>query len=91
MSCDCIRTFEKTLTGIMVERNPGCEVVEEVTFQNKAWVLGEYGTMRVLSNPVLGRFRKGKTIRKFEAQIMPEYCPFCGKRLKEESGKEEGK
>lgn len=91
MSCDCISTLEKKLTGIMVERNPGCEVVEEVTFQNKAWILGEDGTMKVLGNPVLGRYRKGKTIRKFNTQIMPTYCPFCGKKLKEERGKEEGK
>lgn len=91
MSCDCIRTLEKKLTGIMVDRNPGCEVVENVTFQNRTWILDEGVTRVILGNPVLGRFRKGKTIRKFDTQIMPTYCPFCGKRLKEESGKEDVK
>lgn len=86
MSCDCIKEIEGKLTQKMVERNPGCEIVEDVKFENKSWILGEDCTMMVLGNPVLGRFKRGKTIRKFQTQMMPTYCPFCGKKIKDEKG-----
>lgn len=88
MSCNCIKELENKLTKIMADRNPGCEIVEDVSFLYKSWILGDECTTLVLANPVLGRYRKGKAIRKFDTQMMPTYCPFCGKKIKEEKGVE---
>lgn len=83
--------IEEKMTKLMIERNPGCEVVEDVKFQNKAWIINDNGPETVLANPMLGKFRKGKAIRKFDMQIMPTYCPFCGKKLRSEEGEAEMK
>lgn len=88
MSCDCIKEIEGKLTKKMAERNPGCEILEEVSFLNKSWILGNECTMLVLGNPVLGRYKRGKTVRMFETQMMPTYCPFCGKKIIEEGGEQ---
>lgn len=87
MSCDCIRRLEKMLTEEMVKRYPDWEVEEKVKFTEKELILDSKGAAVVLGNPVLGRVRRGKQIRKFETQILPQYCPFCGKK-KTEGGEE---
>ena len=65
----------------MIESNPGCEVEEIVSFQNKIIHLGS-GRI-VLGNPVMGKVRVGKRIRKFTSQVGPHFCPFCGKSIDE--------
>lgn len=89
MSCNCIERIEKELTGKMAKKYPGAEVLEEVAFINKTLTFGNKGhTALILSNPVLGKVRVGKVVRKFDTQVFPTYCPFCGKKIKEEG--EEG-
>lgn len=84
MSCDCIKRIEKMLNEKMAEKYPGGEVIDEVAFTNKALTFDNEGhTALVLGNPVLGRVRVGKAIRKFDTQVAPTYCPFCGKKVKE--------
>ena len=85
MSCDCIKRIEKLLNEKMAERYPGCEVIDEVEFINKALTFDHEGhTSLILRNPVLGKVRVGKAIRKFDTEIFPTYCPFCGKKIKKE-------
>jgi hypothetical protein len=85
--CDCIEKIEKMLTDKMTESNPGCEIVEEVEFQNKAWVFGD-STKFVLNNPMLGKYGKRRRFYKFSANIHSSYCPFCGESLKPEPNKQ---
>lgn len=80
MSCDCINRIEKMLNEKMAERYPNGEVVDEVFFTNK---LHTFGGGVILGNPVLGKVRIGKSVRKFDTQVSPTYCPFCGKKIKE--------
>lgn len=84
MSCDCMKRIEKMLTEKMKEKYPNGDVVEEVAFVNKTLTFDDKGhTAVILGNPVLGKVRIGKAIRKFDTQIFPTYCPFCGKKIKE--------
>lgn len=80
--CNCIAETEKKLTEMMKDRYPEWDVMETVEFENKCYILesGNY----IVGNPVIGRVRKGKQIRKFNVQMFPTYCPFCGKKLKED-------
>lgn len=77
--CNCISDIESKLTEKMKEQYPDYEVVETVTFQNLSFLFqkGVY----VLNNPVLGRVRRGKQIRKFDTSMLPSYCPFCGEKI----------
>lgn len=85
--CDCISRIETLLTEKMAEQNPESEIVEEVEFQNKSLVLGKKSSM-ILNNPVLGRYKTGKRIRRFEVSIFPGYCPYCGEALNLEEDEE---
>ena len=87
MSCDCIKRLEGLLTEKMMEKFPNGEVVEPVEFQNKTLVFGEDGkTAIILTNPTVGRVKIGKAIRKYDVNMYPKFCPYCGKLLKEEGG-----
>jgi hypothetical protein len=81
--CNCIDKVQENLTNLMIEKNPGCEVVEPVTFQNISWLFGKK-TREVLNNPVMGKYRIKNKIRKWTISMMPTFCPFCGERSKEE-------
>lgn len=84
MSCECMKRIEKMLTQKMKEKYPNGDVVEEVAFVNKTLTFDNEGhTSVILGNPVLGKVRIGKVIRKFDTQIFPTYCPFCGKKIEE--------
>ena len=90
MSCDCIKRLEGVLTEKMKEAYPNGEVKEPVEFQNKSLVFGADGKTKViLSNQSLGKVAVGKTIKKYTVSILPKYCPYCGKPLKEEGGSNE--
>ena len=78
--CNCIKETEELLTVKMQEEYPDWEVVENVEHQNKSYVFGGKVDI-ILKNPILGRVRKGKQIRKFERSIFPSYCPYCGEQL----------
>ena len=78
--CDCIERTEKLLTEKMKEMYPGWNVVDEVKLQNKTFRSGKKANI-ILINPVSGRVQKGKQTRKFEASMVPDYCPFCGEKL----------
>lgn len=78
--CDCIEKAEKLLAEKMTERYPDWEIVSDVEFVNKSYLIGS--GLIILNNPVIGRVKKGKQIRKFDVSIMPSYCPLCGKKLK---------
>jgi hypothetical protein len=80
--CNCIIDIEKKLTQEMCELNPGCKIVETVSFENKTFLFGKHVTM-FLGNPVIGKYRIGSKIKKFTLQIKPEYCPFCGEKIEE--------
>ena len=87
MSCDCIKILEGLLTEKMMEKFPNGEVVEPVYFQNKTLVFnGDGTTSLILKNPTVGRVRIGKSIRKYDVNLFPKFCPYCGKPLKEEEG-----
>ena len=90
MSCDCIHRIEDMLTEKMKERFPDGVVIEPVEFQNKTLVFysNSNKTGLILTNPVLGRVRIGKQTRKFDVNMYPKYCPYCGKPLDEEEGGE---
>lgn len=90
MSCDCIHRIEDMLTEKMKERFPDGVVIEPVEFQNKTLVFysNSNKTGLILTNPVLGRVRIGKKTWKFDVNMYPKYCPYCGKPLDEEEGGE---
>ena len=75
--CDCIEKLETTLTEQMVERNTGCEVIENVSLSPKFL----YTTGYPLYFNAIGRIQNGKRTRKFDTHIIPTYCPFCGKEI----------
>lgn len=84
MSCDCIKRLETLLNEKMAEKYPGAEVIDKVAFVEKTITFDNEGhTAVILGNPVLGKVRVGKAVRKYETQILPTYCPFCGKKIKE--------
>ena len=80
--CNCIENIEKLLTEKMIEENPNSEILEQVEFQNKSWLINSKLAM-ILSNPVLGKYKIGKNVRKFTKQVFPHFCPYCGIELKE--------
>ena len=83
--CNCMKRIEEKLNEKMIERFPGFEIEEEVKFVNKSLVFSDDGkTALILGNPVLGKMRRGKQVRKFETQMMPSYCPFCGEKIKKD-------
>lgn len=88
MSCDCISRFESLLTEKMKEKFPEGEVIEPVEFQNKSLVFTGKGTTIILKNPTIGKVRIGKSNRKFDVNLFPRYCPYCGKPLEEEGGQQ---
>lgn len=69
----------------MMAEFPNGEVISKVEFQNKTFQFMPGRLEMVLGNPVLGKVRVGKNTRKFDTQIMPTYCPFCGKKMKEDN------
>jgi len=81
--CKCIEDIEKLLTEKMIEQNPDAEILENVEFQNKFWMISS-GLSYILSNPVLGKYKAGKSVKKFTMQAFPSYCPYCGEKLKKE-------
>lgn len=84
MSCDCMKRIEMMLTEKMKEKYPNGVVEKEVSFVNKTLTFDDKGhTSVILGNPVLGKVRIGGVIRKFDTQIFPTYCPFCGKKMTE--------
>lgn len=84
MSCDCMKRIETMLTEKMKEKYPNGVVEKEVSFENKTLTFDDKGhTSVILGNPVLGKVRIGGVIRKFDTQILPTYCPFCGKKMTE--------
>ncbi|MDR1984103.1 MAG: hypothetical protein LBQ28_04700 [Prevotellaceae bacterium] len=84
--CDCIERLEKLLTEKMLNDNPGAEVEEPVSFQNTMFLFNdEKGISVFLKNPVLGKYKIGNRVRKWEISFIPLYCPYCGEKL----GKEE--
>lgn len=84
MICDCINRIEKMLNEKMAEKYPGGEVIDEVAFVYKGYFLDNEGHHTLApDNPVLGRVRVGKAIREFKTKVVPNYCPFCGKKIKE--------
>lgn len=84
MSCDCMKRIEMMLTEKMKEKYPNGVVEKEVSFENKTLIFDDKGhTSVILGNPVLGKVRIGGVIRKFDTQILPTYCPFCGKKMTE--------
>lgn len=84
MECGCIKRIEKELTKKMMEKFPYGEVISEVEFQNKTMLFMPGRMEIVLGNPVLGKVRIGEKTRKFKVQMMPQYCPFCGEKLRED-------
>ncbi len=91
MECGCITRIEEKLTKRMMAEFPQGEVTSKVEFQNKTMLFKPGRLEMVLGNPVLGKVRIGKKTRKFDTQVMPTYCPFCGKKLREEKAEEGGK
>ena len=84
MNCDCMKRIETMLTEKMKEKYPNGVVEKEVSFVNKTLTFDDKGhTSVMLGNPVLGKVRIGGVIRKFDTQIFPTYCPFCGKKMTE--------
>ena len=81
--CNCIERIEKQLTEKMVELNNGAEIIDNVEFVNKTWTFGKQMN-EFLGNPVLGKYRVGKAVRKFDTQMLPSYCPFCGEKFEKE-------
>ena len=84
MECRCIKRIEEELTKRMMEEFPYGEVISKVEFQNKTMLFMPGRMEMVLANPVLGKVRIGKKTRKFAVQMMPKYCPFCGKKQRED-------
>lgn len=72
----------------MMEEFHNGEVISKVEFQNKTFLFMPGRLEMVLGNPVIGKVCVGKKTRKFDTQIMPTYCPFCGKKLREEKAEE---
>lgn len=90
MSCNCIERIEKKLNEKMIEEYPRGEVIDEVNFINKTLVFDHGHSVLILGNPVIGRVRVGKAVRRFDTEVYPTYCPFCGKKIKE-GGEDERK
>lgn len=84
MSCNCIERLEELLTEKMKEKFPDGEIVNPVEFQNKTFVFNETKTSMILANPTIGRIKLKGRIKKYDVNMFPLYCPYCGKPLKEE-------
>lgn len=76
--CDCIDKMEKKLTELMVEQNPGCEIIDNVEIQNVTFMLPSFE--RRVFNPALGRYKVGAKVRKFTPSMVYNYCPYCGQK-----------
>ena len=81
MSCNCIERIEELLTEKMKERFPNGEVINPVEFQNKTLVFCNGKTSLILANPTIGRVKIGKSIRKYDVNMYPRFCPYCGKQI----------
>jgi hypothetical protein len=82
MECNCIERIEERLTEEMKKEYPNGEVIDNVEFQNKTIMFMGNKTELILKNPVLGRMRIGKVVRKYEVSMLPSYCPYCGEKLR---------
>ena len=88
MDCKCITRIEELLTNKMAEEYPDGTIVDSVEFQNKTFLLSGNRMELVLNNPVLGRIRIGKKIRRYEVSMLPSYCPYCGEKIRKEESNE---
>jgi hypothetical protein len=83
--CECIKKLENKLLELLHKEYPGddWEIIENPEFENKSLTLNfENSTcVEIFKNPVLGKVRKGKLIRKFTKTILPLYCPYCGEKI----------
>jgi hypothetical protein len=83
--CECINKLETRLLELLNKEYPGddWEIIENPEFENKSLTMDfQRGTcVEIFKNPVLGKVRKGKSVRKFTTTILPQYCPYCGEKI----------
>ena len=81
--CDCITELRGKIIELAEKTFPSneWETVETPDFENIAMIVHDGQIIEVFKNPVLGKFRKGKKNAKFDVNIHPNYCPYCGEKI----------
>lgn len=92
--CDCINKTEEALKEHLRKNDPIFKDMEEfeVDFVNKAYMLGSGKTEIVLPIEVEWKHtaKSGRVSTKRKtSNFTMTYCPFCGEKQSEESGKNE--
>ena len=72
MACDCITEMDAKL------REHNTQIQTQLTF-------ARYDVSNAIYTPYIGTEKIDRKVRKAPFLVVPSYCPFCGKKYREDS------